>query len=393
MHRLRGAFPPLIAFLVHRAFVAVCAASQEYSPFAAETYARWDSGFYLEIAAHGYAPLFHCPPASGYPAAAWCGNAGWFPGYSWAIAPFLHAGLSPAGAGFAVAAVAELCCLAVVWFWSRNLVALWFAAFFPGNIYLAAIFPQAFSALCAVLCLWGCANGRWAVAAAAGFCAALCHPLGILLAAVSGLWWLLQRNRRGWLVPCAVVLGYALVLFVLQKQAGRWDAYFAIQGKYGYRLSFGVDSLFARLKPLVNPRYRNAKNVASALQTLLCASLVVSLAVSLWQSHRTATGNGGAEAAAPPRAAALARGRLPRPPARGALPRPAQHLLLAYTLLFWATPLTLGGQLSLYRSELLLLPAALVVPSLPKPVQQGLLLAAVAISIPMDVLFFRGVLV
>ena len=69
------------------------------------------------------------------------------------------------------------------------------------------------------------------------------------------------------------------------------------------------------------------------------------------------------------------------------------HLLLAYTLLFWAAPLTLGGQLSLYRTELLLLPAALLVLSLPKPLQRAFLVAAVAVSVPMDILFFRGVLV
>jgi hypothetical protein len=383
VHRLRGGFPPLIAFVVHRAFVAACAASQGYAPLSGETYSRWDSGFYLEIAARGYAPLFHCTPATGYPVSAWCGNAGWFPGYSWAIAPLLRCGMAPATAGFLVAAIAELFCLGVVWGWSRNRVELSLATFFPGNIYLAAVFPQALFVMFAVVCLWGCSTGRTAVAAAAGCGAALCHPLGILLAPITAWWWVADRrtselpgpdprSARGWMVPCRVVLGYALVLFVLRVQAGRWDAYFAIQSKYGYRLSFGVDSLLSRLKPIVNPRYWNAKSVASALQTLLCASLVVSLVVD-----------------------ALKRLREERPDGEPGTPlaERARNLVLLYTLLFWAAPLTLGGQLSLYRSELLLLPAAFLVPSLPRRVQYGFLVAAVAVSVPMNVLFFRGVLV
>lgn len=374
----------MIAFLVHRAFVAICAVSQGYSPFASLTYARWDSGFYLEIAARGYAPLFHCPRASGYPPSAWCGNAGWFPGYSWAIEALVRCGLSPAASGFAIAAVGELFCLAVVWRWSRDRVVLLFAAFFPGNIYLAAIFPQPLFVFLAVLCLWGCSSGRSAVAAAAGCGAAMCHPLGILLAPVTALSWLWRRNPRGWTAPCGVLIGYALVLFVMQKQAGRWDAYFAVQGKYGYRLSFGVDSLLSRLKPLVNRRYWDAKSVASALQTLVCTSFVVSLVVCARRFR--APGGPGHDVWAQPRAPSAA-------PREGRAGPSAQHLLLVYTLLFWAAPLTLGGQLSLYRSELLLLPAALLVPSLPRALQVAFVAAAVAVSIPMDVLFFRGVLV
>ena len=61
--------------------------------------------------------------------------------------------------------------------------------------------------------------------------------------------------------------------------------------------------------------------------------------------------------------------------------------------LLWLAPLTMGGNLSLYRSEALLLPAVFLVPALPRWLQISLLAAAVVLSIPMAALFFRGVLV
>ncbi|HEY2028607.1 MAG TPA: hypothetical protein VGH20_05305 [Myxococcales bacterium] len=120
----------------------------------------------------------------------------------------------------------------------------------------------------------------------------------------------------------------------------------------------GLDGWFARLKPLVNARYRNAKGFVTALQTLLCAALVITLLI-----------------------------RVRRPVS------PWRALILLYVFVFWTAPIALAGSVSLYRSEALLLPAALLVPSLPRRAQVAFVVASVAVSVPMARLFFAGILV
>jgi hypothetical protein len=355
VHWLRRLWPPLALFLLQRAAVAACAAWAGYSPFELSSYARWDSGYYLDIAAHGYAPLFHCTPETHYPSSEWCGNAGWFPGYPWAISVVSRIGLSTLATGFMLAAVSQLACLVLIWEWTRNGIALALGAFFPGSIYLVAVFPIGLFLFCALACLRWSSTGRNLLAAAGGCGAAMCHPLGPLLAPIVASRGLYRRAAGPFLVAGAVALGYAAVLLALHAQAGSWDAYFKTQAKYGYHLSLGVENLLAHLKPLVNPRYRDFKGFVTSLQTLLCTALMVGLAIRARRS-----GN---------------------------------PLLLLYVVAFWAAPLSLGGHLSFYRSEALLLPAAVLVPALPRALQISLLAAAVSISIPMSLLFFAGSLV
>ncbi|HEY2028608.1 MAG TPA: hypothetical protein VGH20_05310 [Myxococcales bacterium] len=209
----RRGWPPLAAFLIQRALLAICAASAGQDPFRLDSYARWDSAFYLDIAARGYVTPAHCTPDTGYPAWAWCGNSAWFPGYSWAIWLFAHLRVSPLAAAFVVTAIAQLVCLVAVSEWTRHeataisrYAPLALAAFFPGNVYLATIFPTAPFVLLALICLRCCSFGRPLRGAAAGCGAATCHPLGALLAFVTALP-CLYRRRRAWMVPAGVLLG------------------------------------------------------------------------------------------------------------------------------------------------------------------------------------------
>jgi hypothetical protein len=52
----------------------------------------------------------------------------------------------------------------------------------------------------------------------------------------------------------------------------------------------------------------------------------------------------------------------------------------------------MGGGLSLYRSESLLLPVVLLVPGLTRRAQLLFLAAALALFVPMSLLFFRNLL-
>lgn len=351
--------PPLLAFLLQRLVLCAVALASGLNPFASPAWVRWDSGHYLTIAASGYSRLYPCPPESGYPAEALCGNAGWFPGYPLLIRML---GGSP-GAGALLSALFQLLCLMVIW---RLLdargprwPALLLAAFFPGNVYMAAVFPVSLVSLAVLACLGLCLAGRFGAAAVAAAVAAAAYPTGVLLAPVVAVWALLHRRHRALLVPLGALAGYAAVLALLQKEAGRWDAYYLLQRKYGYRIGLPFDALFARLKPLVNRRYRTGLAAATAAQALFSTLLMLGVAVA---------------AARNPRAE------------RTTLP-----LLCAGA--FWLAPLMLGGNLSLYRAEALLLPAVLLVPALPRAAQLLLAAAAAAISVPMAAQFFSGALV
>jgi MFS family permease len=354
--------PPAAAFVLQRALLAAVAWANHDDPFRATTWARWDSTFYLQIASSGYLPVESCRPETHYPATAWCGNAGWFPGYAWlagAVAqPF---GASPATAAVWISALAQLACLVVLWILlndARQWPALAVAAFFPGNVYMAAIFPVSVTVLGLLGCIGLCWSQKFKRAALAAAAASACYPTGVLLAPVAALWALLHRRwRAGWVVLGALG-GVVAVLLVMRSQTGVWDAFARVQAKYSFSGN-PLDTLGARLKPLVNPRYRDEKGFVTGLQTLLCGVLVVWLAVRELRQRWTERSS----------------------------------LVVLCVGAFWIAPLALGGRLSLYRSEALLLPVVLLLPGLPRSAQIVFLAAAIGLSVPMASMFFRGVLV
>lgn len=314
---------PLLALLGARAVSSVAALCAGVNPLRADAWVRWDSNHYLSIAQRG-SFLERCAPGSGYDAAQWCGNAGWFPLYGWLLK------LAP-GALLSLAFQAAL--LLLVWRRWKSWPLLLLAAFFPGSIYQQAVFPISLFLVCAVLFLQR---------PEPGFLAAMAYPTGFLLVPVALV-------RRRLVAALCVCLGFAAVLLVMQLQTGHWNAYFMTQAKYGFHFA-PLDTLFSRLKPLVNARYRDFTSFAAGTQTLLVL-VMIALSVRSWR---------------------------------------AQPDLGAYAFAFWAFPLCVGGRLSLYRAESLLLP---MLPLLPRKALLPLLVAAVPIAFAMDVAFFRGTLV
>ncbi len=366
-------WPPFFAFLLQRLLLSLVAVASGFPPLAPATWMRWDSDFYVDIANHGYSALTHCTPDTLYPPQAWCGSAGWFPGYPLLIRIL---GGSP-GAAVLIAAACQLGCLVLIWhlLQRRHWPALLLAAFFPGNVYMAAVFPTPVVSLAVLGCIALCLPGRFNAAALAALVAAACYPTGVLLAPVVLVWALVHRRYTALAVVLGSLLGTAAVLAFLHQQTGRWDAYFLVQRKYGYHLGLPFDALFARLKPLVNQRYRNATSFTTALQTLLSTSLVVLAAVGSARSsfRRSVDASSGTP--------------LPR------ILEEKTSIVLFSAAAFWLAPLLLGGNLSLYRAEALLLPVVLIVPSFPRPLQLTLLVTAMALSAPMAALFFRGLTV
>jgi hypothetical protein len=352
--------PVAVAFVAQRLLLAAAALAAGVNPFSADALCRWDSAFYLDIAVSGYRPLTHCTPETHFPPSAWCGNAGWFPGYPWAIAVAGWAGTRPATAATLIAAAAQFACLALVWTGlgdRRHPLLLALAAFFPGTVYMAAAFPVSCLVFCLLACTLACDRGRFGAAAAASGAAATLYPTGIVIAPVVAAWGALARRPKALWVALAAAAGFAIVLFTMEREAGAWDAYFKVQAHYGFVVGSGFETWLARLKPLVNPRYRDAKGVLAALQSLLALAVV---------------------------GAVLARRRALLSSARGSL-------LLLLTLGYWLVHVAVG--VSLHRNEALLLPAVLALPPLPVRVLATFAVAAAGIAAGMSFLFFRGVLV
>jgi len=338
-------------------------------PFDARTWVRWDSGLYIGIAERGYF-IEHCRPESHYPATAWCGYTGWFPGFSWAMAVLSRLGPSTAAAGAAIAGACHFATLWMVWNWllrgrpsRRNLAALALSAVFPGGIYYQAVFPVSLFLLCAVGFLRASLRQRWGVAFACAAGAALVYGTGVLLAAVGAFWWATQkgaaRRPQALLASAGALLGFAVVLAVQYAQTGIWNGYFLVQSHYGYSLTDPLDTLFSRIKPLVNAHYRTAVSAVTAAQTVLVTVLISCATAQALRSWRSS----------------------------------AARLVFACTAVYWLLPLIVGGNVSLHRAESLLLPAIYLV----RRSRVGVLLAFTAVaallSIATAAAFFRSQIV
>jgi hypothetical protein len=356
--------PPLIAFLFARVRLFQAAHYARIDGLTAQAYSRWDSAHYLSIARSGY-EYFSCARLPGYNPAEHCGNAGWLPGFPLLLRALSALHIEPVLAGAIIAAMFALATLILLWNGflgpqptAAGLLTLVLAAFFPGHVYEHALFPISVCAFFQLLSLRLYLDSRFLAAGIAGAAAAFSYSSSIFLAGVLGLHLLLCFERPFWRRVGAgiassgvVALGFVAFLVVLHFQVEHWNAYFLVQAKY----KFGV-----------NPPWQVfAKNVhraffeAQATQTLFVAGLAITL---LWGASRT-----------------------PR--------RAVDGLLAIFLLVYWLVPLTLGGQLSIYRAEAVLLPAVPLAAKLPLPVLVVVTLGAVYIASKMDVLFFSGALV
>jgi len=370
MRLWRLAGPPLVIWAVAATSVAVAAAAFGYSPFHGATWSRWDSTHYLEIARNGY-DFFRCPPD--YPFGGWCGNAGWFPAYPWLVAALHLAGLPLQGTAAAVSWLFTAATIVLLWntFFARRIAptvlgTLVYAAWAPGQIYDYAIFPLSMLAFFTILHLWLLHRGRWIGAGLAGAVAALSYPLGVLLVPVSAAWLLLERSAglrerlRRVVLASGLTLAGVVVLVVDQKlETGRWNAYLLVQDKYHHNLQNAVAATRDSLRPLVHGQpFELAK--APAWQTL--AVTLAFVAVVVW--------------------AVLNRSSLDR----------VDALILLWAIPTWLLPLSQAA-ISIQRSQAALLPLAVSLRRLPRPLLLVLIVLAVPVAVAMEKLFLEGKIV
>jgi hypothetical protein len=353
---MRKILPPLAAFLAVRALLSVAAAHAHFRPFDAGAWKRWDSGQYLSIARRGY-DLVECSRI-GFAASGWCGNAGWMPAYPALIALAMRFGARPIPAGVAISAGFEIALLAVLWnrlFVRKNPLALLACALAPGALYFHAMFPISMCAFFVALCLSLLLEDRFALAGLAGAAAAFSYSTGFLVAPVAAAWALArkgtaaQRVSRAALAGGIAGAGLLAVFAIQQATVGAWDGFLRVQAKYEHHLAFPFATLV-----------RESMKQGRAIGVQTVAVGVGLIALFVWR---------------------LLRGF-----------RPRDALLLGCAAVFWLFPLSLGN-VSLTRSEALVVPALVLLDEAPPAVAACACAFLGTIAWLIAQFFFRGTLV
>ena len=363
-------WPPVLAWLVATTVMVVTSAAEGWPPFAAtRTWTRYDSGFYLQIADGGYR-MFRCLPP--YQPGTWCGNSGWFPGYSWLLAGLHWLALPLAPAALAVSWLAFLGALLILW--RAFLVhqprpaaaaALAYAAFLPGLAYEYGVFPLALLSLCTVAFFALLQRGHWLAAGTAAAVGALAYPVGVVAAPVAAVWLLAdrsvpfpQRAIRVGAVAGPTVAALSFFVFVQQIETGHWNAYLLTQAKYGHRLVSPAITIAHALTKAAQAPLRLAD--APALQTLFITFVLICVGAAV-AIHRD-------------------------------LSTRFDVLIIIWAVVVWLQ-LYAETDLDAYRGVAGLMPLAVLLPRLPRLLAAAIAVAAILIAVPMATLYLSGVLI
>ena len=336
--------------------------------FAIDTWFKWDGGHYFDIAHTGY-KLIDCAAIPGFHPGQWCGNAGWFPGYPYLVrGVHLLTTIDTKLVALAVSQTFAVLSLVLIWnaFLSRrNWALLLLCAFAPGTYYFLVIFPMSMTMCFMLVTLWAQRQQDYVLALLAGMVVGFTYPSGIWLAGglASGLLFELRRggrpHPRAWLAVAGPVIGFGLVLLEHHLSVGAWNAFFLTQEKYQHSIHNPVAVLYQRFADvwMWKPGWQ------TGIQSLIAAAMVLIAAASA---------------------------------ARAAWRRKEQRGEVAHAvhgLTYWLLPLVLGGGLSPYRSESLLVPSVTGLQRIHRLAVVVLLLAAITIWMIMATEFARGRLV
>jgi hypothetical protein len=224
--------------------------------------ARWDGGWYLSIARHGY-PSF-VPAGSGVAAQS---SIAFFPGYPIAMrALSASLGISPVLAGCVVSLVAGLLATVGLWHLAARLsddatadrtVVLF--AFMPSAFVMSMVYADALFVCLAVVCLITLLDRRWVAAGAAAATAGLVRPTAIALV-VACAWAAVVAirtggSRRALLAPVIAPWGTLLYLGYSWLHTGECLAFFQVQSRgWGNRIDLGGANVRATLRNLSETR-------------------------------------------------------------------------------------------------------------------------------------------
>jgi hypothetical protein len=333
--------------------------------FDPESWIRYDSEHYLSIAGQGYT-LYQCSDDS----ASWCGNAGWFPGYPALIRIFSFLADIKIAAVF-ISRIFYFCTIMLMirlaGFKSINRESVLFSlcpAFFFGFIYYNAVFPLSATVFLIISSMHFYQKRNFIACGLCCMIATVFYPTAFLSAIVYGLNWLTgkqqSRNLAAMVFPIAgALIGSALVFLIYHHTTGHALAYYHVQEKYGHHFSLPFKNMsewFLHSPYLV----KNEVRIFIYIQALLMLLFAAILTFFFFKRRKN-----------------------------DPLTRWAFIYMLVYFLFYWS----IAGNLSMYRSDALLLPALLIMKD-ENPKLIALLFAFLfSLGLAMSWLFFDKVLV
>ncbi|MFF1412054.1 hypothetical protein ACFVX6_20165 [Streptomyces sp. NPDC058289] len=245
---LHNLLPPVVAWLITNlvswlvAKESVAGDGSEVAYWSTGGRRRWDSAHYLSIAKTGY-EMFWCRDRYPNFRDVMCGNVAWFPGYPMSVRAASATGISYEVSAVVVTEVSLFGMFAMLWWllgarltWATGLT-LAIGTVFPGGIYFHAIFPIATGTLALLVCIVGVKRNSWAVAAAGGFVAASCYPVGavavdMLLLSAFFAWqkdtWPIRFAKAGMSAALAGC-GILWTKWLMWQATGHWNAYEILQ--------------------------------------------------------------------------------------------------------------------------------------------------------------------
>jgi hypothetical protein len=368
---LTGLIAVVSALGLWTAITWLAAVSAGYSPTATDTWGRWDTGWYRTIAQDGYS-LGRCIDVPNRSVEDFCGAAGWFPGFPYlmrVVAEVTGATVDTAGRWIAVVALATM--FAVLWFGflakrplTQSAPAMALAAAFPAGVYYGAIFPVSIVTASMIGALALMQRRRWLAAGICAMAATVSYPSGLMFGAAAlvplldpHIGSLRRRVGAAAQVAIPVALAYLAVLANLERTVGRWDGWFRVQEAYGYEPTWPTTTVLDQLG-IITSREASAWVGIETLFVLVVVFTCAWLGVRYW--HDLGSG---------------------------------ERAVLFVGFALWLPPLVLGGDLSLYRAESLLVVSVILLARLRPTALWALAIVAVPISYNMAQLFFAYVLI
>lgn len=357
---------PIVVWVGAAVCVAGVAAAFGYRPWESSTWFRWDSGLYLDIARNGY-ELTRCDDPT-----KWCGDAGWFPAYPWAIRALHLLDFPLQGTAAVISWLFAGATIVLLWatFFERRVDraaagALVYAAFAPGQIYHYAIFPLSLLALSSVAFMWLLYRGRVVAAGIAGAVATLAYPTGVVLAPIAALWLVLQtqlplgeRLRRIAISCGLIVVGAWILILDLQLETGHWNAFFLVQDAFAHEWQ----SPFTGLSDVVGAGFPFSAGQETAIAAQTAFVTLVLVIVVLDAIRRKVS------------------------------VQSADFLVVIWAIATWALPLS-QTVVAAYRGHAALLPLAILVARLPATLAWAFAVGAILIAVWIEFYFLEGHLV
>jgi hypothetical protein len=239
---------PIFVFLACQFFLVLILKHEYQDYLRSSTWIRWDSGYYIQIAENSY-EYFSCAGHFGYPinAPQMCGNAGWFPGYPliiklFSVLPFSAYDVSPwvSRLMFFMSLILFSKVANVSKLSFKNIVFMLIPAFWFGHIYFNNTFPNSTVLFFMLLAFYSYLNEKKWILYFSCIMASMSYPTGILVSGVVTITMFLSSDekllKRGKTMLPAVFgfVGLALFFAYLQYDVGDWSAFLDIQKKYNH---------------------------------------------------------------------------------------------------------------------------------------------------------------